>query len=117
MKIRFTGGTIEECGTVLSVPHGSSVDVQFESTEILRCKKAFEERDPVSMASSLGLPDDTPAELIIEAITALRASNEPAESVLKESRIWTFIGRSVDSATAIQMLATLATSAIGLPLM
>ncbi|WP_271103730.1 hypothetical protein [Pseudomonas tohonis] len=114
-KLDIQDCSFEGADVAISVANGSAVEIKISQTDFVRCKRAIEERDPVSFAATLGLPEDTPAEVIVEAVLAIRASQAPPETVLKESRLWTYIGRAADSASVIQLLITWAVSMVGMP--
>ncbi|MBF8793583.1 hypothetical protein IRZ70_12280 [Pseudomonas monteilii] len=97
-------------GSVVSVPANSGYDIHVEDIRVQRILKVVEERDPQSLAESLGLPIETPPKDIIEAAKALTGHAGPdgsREEMLKAMPIWTYIQRASDSSAVIQSLVSL----------
>ncbi|WP_192034602.1 hypothetical protein [Halomonas sp. YLGW01] len=88
---------IDNCGTGISAPKGAHIKA--DGLEITNTKKAIELRDPPSLMKSLGLPDDTPSEYLIDAIKILEGNKE----LPKEDRI-----NSLKSSSLVQWLGTTA---------
>ncbi|CAI3806725.1 hypothetical protein GLGCALEP_04309 [Pseudomonas sp. MM221] len=97
-------------GSVVSVHANSGFDIHVEDIRFQRILKVVEERDPMSLAESLGLPVGTPPADIIDAAKALSGYAGPEaskEDVLKSLPIWTYIQRASDSSAVIQALVSL----------
>ncbi|WP_157766876.1 hypothetical protein [Pseudomonas mosselii] len=108
-KIVIEKLTGRHIGSVVSIPAGSDIEVRLNDLDLENCQKVIEERDPSSLASSLGLPADTPPHLIIEAAVALRshpgADGAKAE-IVKKSRLWEYISRAGDVAGVLGKFIT-----------
>jgi len=110
-KFRIGTVTAVKCGTVISVPKDSDMDFALGEMNLTDCNIGFEERDYSSLAQSVGLPPDTPPELIIELVHDLRNPTGVAEDVtetVKRSRLWEYVQRAGDVASVIEKLTVLA---------
>ncbi len=120
MKVEINGGLYEDLDSVASFPNGSNASVSLNNPIVRRCGKAVEERDPVGLLANLGLPADTPADLVLEVLRTLKENNQepPArqEELVKESKLWPFVGKAADSATIVQALIALGSATIKIPL-
>jgi hypothetical protein len=98
MVNKFTNIHIEDCGTGISMP--SDAPVEFNGLTIKGCVQAIEMRDPPSLLTSLGLPSDTPPQLLIEALNILQAnSSSPLENkteILQTSSLFNWLGASAN---------------------
>lgn|GEM_PF-7084895 len=87
------------------------MDFALGEMNLTDCNIGFEERDYSSLAQSVGLPPDTPPELIIELVHDLRNPTGVAEDVtetVKRSRLWEYVQRAGDVASVIEKLTVLA---------
>lgn len=103
---KFTNIHIENCGTGVSM--SSDAPVEFNGLTIKGCQKAIEMRDPPSLLSSLGLPSETPPELLIEALKILQSnSSSPLEKkteALQGSSLFNWLGASANLASITGLL-------------
>lgn len=105
--------------TGLSIPANSSAIVDFTNNKLIGVQTAILERDEPGLLESLGLPADTPTELVIEVLRAIKERKidtaEEAASYIKESKLWTYIERSSNSASVIGAIVSFASAVIGIP--
>jgi hypothetical protein len=109
-RIEIKGLTGKHIGSVVSIPGNSETQVSLENIDVEHCIRVIEERDPLSLAAALGLPADTPPELIIQAAKAIQIHGGPDEEkadLLKDLPVWSFIQRASEVATVIGALITL----------
>ncbi|ACV26450.1 hypothetical protein [Kangiella koreensis] len=102
MAIKIIDCHIENCGTGISTD--GSVQIDISGTKIIGCKKAIEHRDPPGALQSLGLPENTPPNLLVEALEVLLKTQEQgpeksAEAVSK-TRLFEWLG-GISNATSI----------------
>lgn len=106
MVKKFEYLTFENNDIGMSVPNNVSIHV---SDTVFRGNKiGFQMFDVKSAQDRLGLPIDTPNEVLLDALTQLRdrATNEDLnpKEFLKESKLWTYIQRAKDSAEVVQKI-------------
>lgn len=106
MVKKFEDLTFENNDIGMSVPNNVSIHV---SDTVFRGNKiGFQMFDVKSAQDRLGLPIDTPNEVLLDALTQLRdrATNEDLnpKEFLKESKLWTYIQRAKDSAEVVQKI-------------
>ncbi|MCW8278952.1 hypothetical protein IMF27_28390 [Pseudomonas sp. PCH199] len=118
-KMDVFGNTFQNVDTAVSVPHGTDAELIFSNNDLINCKQAIVQRDPVGLVQSLGLPADTPVHEIITVIRTLQERKDAAEEekleAIKKSSLWPFIERSANVVTVIQGLITLGGLALGIP--
>lgn len=118
-KIIIDGNTMIGVSTGLSIPANSSAIVDFTNNKLIGVQTAILERDEPGLLESLGLPADTPTELVIEVLRAIKERKidtaEEGASYLKESKLWTYIERSSNSASVIGAIVSFASVVIGIP--
>ncbi len=106
MANKFTNVHIENCGKGISMP--SDAPVEFDGLTIKGCQHAIEMRDPPSLLSSLGLPPNTPAELLIEALELLQdkssSSIENKSELLNSSKLYEWLGAGGNLASITSLL-------------
>lgn len=114
MAIKFNGPVIiEDCLGGMSLAH--ETEAEFSSVvSIRRCQTGIETRDPVSILDSLGLPPDTPPELIVEALEILKAHptappDQKAE-LITGSKIGIFLQDTANATSIIANLVSLSCS-------
>lgn len=92
---------IDNCGTGISAPKDAPLTA--DGLEITNTKLAIELRDPPSLMSSLGLPQDTPVKYLVEALRILESNEELPEEEriesLKESSLLSWLGGTADLLT------------------
>lgn len=86
MAITIKDCHIENCGTGISTD--GSVQIDISGTRIVGCQKAIEQRDPPGLINALGLPPNTPSNLLIDALQLLIETQHegPERSVEKVSK-------------------------------
>jgi hypothetical protein len=109
MAIKIIDCHIENCGTGIS--SSGDVELDISGTKIIDCKKAIELRDPPGVLQSLGLPADTPAGLLKEALEVLlkyqdESPEASAEAVSKTS-LFEWLGGVANSTTILANLVSL----------
>jgi len=119
VKVTIGKGTFINTGTVFSVNGGGGADISIDDLVVENCVRFLEERDPPNLLKSLGLPDNTPPDYVVDVINALRAQSESTYeermNTIKESKLWPFFERSSNVMTVLQGLFALAASAVGIP--
>lgn len=110
-KFFVSDNHFEKIGTVLSVGHGFDGEVHFHRNVVIKCQKAIEQRDPPAFAEAFGLPPDTPPDLIVEAVNALRLNPDNPVATLETMGIWEFIKRSAEVISVVQSLVGFAMGA------
>lgn len=68
-SLTMIGCRIENCGVGINAHAG--VDIQLERTTFARTGQAVVIRDGPTALSALGLPPDTPPQLVLEALQAI----------------------------------------------
>ena len=118
-NISVEGNTFLNVGTAVSYSVDSESIIDFKNNHLNGVKTAILERDAPSLVQSLGLPADTPVELVLETVRLLREKNisQPDEGAayLKESKLWAYINRSSDAVSVISGLLALTSAAFGIP--
>ncbi|NUT73561.1 hypothetical protein HNO86_00750 [Pseudomonas sp. C1C7] len=111
-KLIMTNIRMIDTDVGVSLRKGSNLEVEMDDVVMTRGRTLFEERDTPSLAQSLGLPEDTPAEEVVRVIRALQVipNEQTSERIeaLKGSSIWTYIERSANAATVIEGLFAVA---------
>ena len=117
--IKISGNTITNGHTAISIAHGVAANVEVENNQINNCVNGIELRDPPSFLSSLGLPPETPPNLVLDVLRELRSKPEasPAEQqeIIKASKLWPFAERAANLTVVFQGLAAIAGAALGIP--
>ena len=72
MPIKIHGNYFENCGTGISAPTDS--DLEIGANQFVACGKAIDLRDPPSLIRALGLRDETPMPLIREILAFVGAT-------------------------------------------
>lgn len=106
-KIYITNCSSEKCGVGMSLPTKTNSELIIDRFVATECDVGILQRDPLSLASSLGLPLDTPPQLIIEAAKALQGENVTyieKITTLSSLPIWTYLNRATDAAKAVAAL-------------
>ncbi|WP_027921543.1 hypothetical protein [Pseudomonas sp. URMO17WK12:I12] len=106
MVNKFEGVSFEHNGIGMNVPNDASFhmkDVHFKNNNV-----GFQMYDVSSQQGRLGLPLDTPNEVLLEVLALLKERSadkdlNPVET-LKESKLWTYIQRASDGAAVIQKI-------------
>jgi len=115
MKINLRKIQMVDVDVGISLRKGSDAEVDMDDVSMTRGGTLLVERDEPSLAQQIGLPADTPPELLADVIRDLRKIPDLQTgerlAALKTSPIWTFIERSSDATTVIQGLFALAASA------
>lgn len=92
MALNLKNVTIANCGTGISAPADATINA--DGLQIFRTALAIELRDPPGLMQRLGLPPNTPPDLVIEALALLKQSEAPVPQkfeALKESRLTKFV--------------------------
>ncbi|WP_178861609.1 hypothetical protein [Thiomicrorhabdus cannonii] len=109
MAIKIIDCHIENCGTGIS--SSSDVELDISGTKIIACKKAIELRDPPSVLDSLGLPADTPTELLKEVLETLlkTESKTPVQSaeIISKASLFEWLGGIANSSSILSNLIAL----------
>lgn len=111
MALDLTNVHIEGCDIGISVPRGA--DVKFNGGALINCGKGIEERDPPSVLETLGLPRDTPPEVVVKALTILKGHTAapPEQKIALLKRLIVPFLQNASSATSIAVnLIDLSTS-------
>ncbi|MCU8291140.1 hypothetical protein OC525_21635, partial [Vibrio vulnificus] len=92
---------IDRCVTGISAPKDAHINA--DGLEITNTQKAIELRDPPNLMKSLGLPENTPPEYLIDAMKILEGNqnlpnNERIDS-LQKSSLLQWLGTSADLVT------------------
>jgi len=109
MPIKMIDCSIEDCGIGISAP--ATLRLDLTRTNIVNCQKAIEIRDPQSILASLGLPEDTPTNLLRETLQTLLRTRElglkqSAEAAAK-TRLFEWLGGVANSTTILANLVSL----------
>lgn len=109
MKIRATDCTMVGGEAFLSVLKGSNVDAELAGNQTFGTKRMVEERDPVGHLQALGLSGDTPPEVIVAVLNAIRAGDlntpEQVEGAVRAN--WSqFLTDGASVATIVQTLSS-----------
>lgn len=87
MTIRLKNVTIDNCGVGISAP--SDARIEADGLVITNTGRAIELKNPATFLGALGLPEDTPRELVIELLRQFRdkpaASSADAAARVRES--------------------------------
>lgn len=114
MPIIVDGVHAEQCGSAVMTEGDFPDGLTLKNIKAFNCVKALDLRDRPSIISSIGLPDTTPPEILLEAMNLLSsmqgASPEEKAQELKTSRLAYFINLSADSTTIISNLIAISTS-------
>lgn len=118
-KVSVEGNTFINVKTALSYSIDSETIIDFKNNYMNGVENAIVERDAPGLVQSLGLPADTPAEIVLEVIRLLRdtkySTPDEGVAILKESKIWSYISRSANATSIISGLLALASTALGIP--
>lgn len=112
MKFNFDNCGFNGVDVMFSVPKGEEgLEVHSRGTTFNDLGKMLEVRDPPSVYQTLGLPADTPPEVLIEALTLLSAVKdrpiEEQKEALRGSRLVSLLGVGANVATILSALAPL----------
>lgn len=112
MAIKFTNPVMRNVGIGFDVSGGSKVDLVVEGGDYQDVGTFFIERDPISLYQYVGLPAETPPELVKELLQALikqqHSAEGSAEQVVKSSRLWDFIKHADSAASVLQKFVFIA---------
>ena len=115
-KLQITNFVARGCDVAISLPAELSGEVIIAGTTAINCGFGILQRDPESLAAQLGLPLDTPAEVIIEAAKAIQGQSggvEEKTAVLKGMSIWAYLNRAKDVAATITTFIGAAQAIVG----
>lgn len=105
-KLYINDPVARGCIIGISVPAESVNDVFINRSVAENCKIGIEQRGPETLAARLGLPLDTPPQVIIDAAKALHAAGFTTEVekqvAVAEMPIWTHLKRAADVASAMK---------------
>ena len=106
MGITLKNVTIDNCGTGISAPADAKIDA--DGLVITNTQKAIELRNPATLLGALGLPENTPPELLIDALRHLRQQSQLPRGKriesLRETGLLKWLGASADLTTLGQAL-------------
>ncbi len=109
MTVKIFGNTITNCGTAISAPANANLEIG--QNAISQCQKAIELRDSPSLLQSLGLPPDTPIDMLREVLSTLAQSGdgtgERRQEIVKNSRLGKWLGTSANVAQIAGTFLTL----------
>ena len=109
MTIKINDCHIEKCGTGISST--GDIELDISGTKIIDCKKAIELRDPPGVFQSLGLPADTPAGLLKEALEVLlqseKESPEASAEAVSKTSLFEWLGRAANATSILANLVSL----------
>lgn len=111
MALDLSNVYVKGCRTGISVSHGA--DVKLNGATLINCGKGIEERDPPSVLETLGLPRDTPPEVVVKALTILKGHSAapPEQKIALLKRLIVPFLQNASSATSIAVnLIELSTS-------
>jgi hypothetical protein len=116
MALILSGNTFVDCGVGVSLPAGAHVVM--DDNHMLRCGKAIEVRDPVSLLESLGLPTDTPIDLVVQTIVALQkaqpTTKDAGEKVTRGTALYGFLlAKGADVASIVSAVISIAQTPLG----
>jgi hypothetical protein len=98
MGITLKNVTIDNCGTGISTP--SDAIIHADGLVITNTRKAIEIRNPATLLGALGLPENTPPELLIDALRHLRQNShlprEQRVESLRETQLLKWLGAAAD---------------------
>ena len=119
IRAKITNASFNNVHTAISLANGSNADIEIDKVTLNNCVKGIEERDPPSLLGSLGLPPETPADLVLEVLRELRdkpgAGPAEQQEIIKASKLWPFAERAANLTVVFQGLAAIAGSALGIP--
>lgn len=109
MGITIKNCHIENCGVGISTDNSINLDIS--GTSIVGCRKAIELRDKPGVLQSIGLPANTPPELLIEALTLLLnykdQETEPLKDTLLKTKLFNWLDGTANVATILTSLLSL----------
>jgi hypothetical protein len=109
MAIKIIDCHIENCG--IGISSSGDVELGISGTKIVDCKQAIELRDPPGVLQSLGLPADTPAGLLKEALEVLLESQskspETSAEVVSKTSLFEWLGGVANSTSILANLVSL----------
>ncbi|WP_265533563.1 hypothetical protein [Pseudomonas saponiphila] len=106
-KLQITNFVARDCDVAISLPAEISGEVIIAGTTAINCGTGVLQRDSDSLAAQLGLPLDTPADVIIEAAKVLQGQNvSDVEKIgtLSSLPVWEYLKRATDVAKATSAL-------------
>lgn len=113
MVAKFKNIKISGFGTGISLAANGS-DVEFDNVEIRDCKIAIEQRDSPSLLQSIGLPNNLPPSVLLEALQILinyrDASLADKATLLSESNIGPYLQDAANVSAVVGTLVTLSAS-------
>lgn len=112
MAIKFTNPVMRNVKIGFDVSGGSKVDLVVEGGDYQDVGTFFIERDPISLYQYVGLPAETPPELVKQLLQDLIKQQQSAESspeqVVKTSRLWDLIKHADNAASMLQKFVSIA---------
>ncbi|WP_262020276.1 hypothetical protein [Pseudomonas sp. Pse35] len=115
----FRNITLTDVDVAVSVPKGADIDFDMEDVTMTRGKTFYEERDEPSLVEQIGLPSDTPPELLVDLVQKLANIPDSQQAtrfdMIKKSKLWSFIERSANASSIIQGLLAGTAAAFGAP--
>ncbi|MDM9555959.1 MULTISPECIES: hypothetical protein [Pseudomonas] len=115
MAIKLTNVDIIGFKTAVSIPHG--VELEYNGGKVMGTEFGIVQRDPPSFFAQIGLPKDTPYDVLLTALMLLRANPDaPIEKkteLLETSRLGPYLQNSANATTVVTGLAALAGSPLG----
>ena len=114
MPILVDGVYANNCGSAVKAEGDFPDGLTLKNINAVDCIQTLDLRDRPSIISSIGLPDTTPPEILLEALKLLSSlqgeSPEKKAQELKTSRLGSFINLSADATTTISNLISISTS-------
>lgn len=115
MAIKLTDVDIIGFKTAISIPHDA--ELEYSGGKIMGTEFGIVQRDPPSFFATIGLPKDTPYDVLLTALMLLRdnpdAPMERKTELLETSKLGPYLQNSANAATTVTGLAALAGSPLG----
>lgn len=109
MKIKMEGCHFEDNGTAIKAP--DSVEFDMTDTKFINNQKALDIFSTKSQLEQIGLPEDTPKELLEEVIEIYKAhQNSPLpeqENAISKSKLFSWLGHGASVASIASAIIAL----------
>jgi hypothetical protein len=112
MTITIKNARISNC--VVGIVTEGIVDMEISDINIEACSTAIHHQNSPGVLQALGLPANTPPDLLIEALELLLNHQSPKKSleVLSKSRLFQGIGNASDATSLLSNLVSLQQSGL-----
>lgn len=116
MAIKISGIYAEECGTGLLIEGAFAEGLDVTDVKTVGCINGVVTRDKPTLISQIGLPENTPPNVLIEVLETLRSMETSTEkekaNVVKDSIIAPYLAVAADATTVISNLIQISSSPI-----